>query len=160
MTIKQIVERINKLHEEKVMHENRALDCAIKAGELLFKQRATLPKGTRWIEWIATNFPKISQRTIYNYIDCYMLSIEDPKRVTSARSIREVLGESLAGIPRKVISQTKLQRILLAVAKEFEPDPKARALAHAIMGTDSKIAEVQPLIADWVDKLQFTPAIK
>lgn len=164
MSIPYSTARVMYYHNEHITHCNAAAQAAIKAGEHLVKIRAELPRNVSWVRWIAEHLSDISQRTIYAYISCYQRSIEDPVRAASCTSIRELLGMSLAGRPHRVIEHTKIQRTLLFVigACLAAPDAKQqlRALMHAINGTDPKTSALQPLVADWINALQCTPAIR
>lgn len=164
MTINYSKTRAEYYHRLTQIHRNEAAKSAIKAGEHLYFIRENLPAGTAWTKWLAENIPQISQRSAYNYIDCYVMHVADPIATASCSSIRELLGTSMAGKPRRILDHTKLQRALLMVARSIysskNPKMEAQALVHAVMGTEPASSALHELVADWIDKLQLTPAIK
>jgi hypothetical protein len=146
-------------HSLTVKFEAEAVKHAIKAGKLISELKASLyVERIPWVAWIRKNID-MSQRNVYNYEKCYLRSLENPAQAAACRSIRELLGESLAGKSYRVIEKTKLQRALLLVAEEFLPDLKAQALIHAINGTDPKTSALQSMTVDWAYMLQLSPAI-
>lgn len=165
MNIAHAISRVMHYHELALMHRNAAAQAAIKAGEHLYKLREIIMKeGHPWVAWIRENLAGMSQRNVYNYIDCYTKHMKDPVGAASCTSIRELLGTSTAGKPARILDTTKLQRALLLVADTINasstPKLEAQALVHAIMGTEPASSALHAMVANWIYQLQLTPAIR
>lgn len=66
---KCITDEIRKLHDEINGFGRKALDNAIRIGELLTQEKAKLDHG-EWLPWVQVNMP-FTDRTARNYIRCF-----------------------------------------------------------------------------------------
>lgn len=66
---KSTIEEIVNLHNEIAGHLKISLDKAIRIGELLTEQKASLKHG-EWLSWIKANLP-FSDRTARVYVRCF-----------------------------------------------------------------------------------------
>lgn len=64
------IARITHLHSEICGAPRRTLESAIRAGELLTKQKSFVAPG-HWTEWCSDNLPQIHERTIRRYVQLW-----------------------------------------------------------------------------------------
>jgi len=82
---KSRVQEITQLHDEIGGYLKMSLEKAIKIGELLTEQKASLKHG-EWLPWIESNLP-FSTRTAEVYLKCY----REREKIAESANLRDAL---------------------------------------------------------------------
>lgn len=128
-----------------------AFETAAAAGDCLLRIKTEIMAlGLNWTDWL-DKLP-FSRRTAYDYMDCAKRKAREPRK--EFKSMRDALGTSSAGKPRKVgTSKAEDRRLLMRahkiLASSVDKDRCIEAMLYAFNGKKKPPASLEPFVSEW-----------
>lgn len=152
-------EEITRLHNELVGHLRQSLDKAIRIGELLTEQKATLKHG-QWGGWINDNLP-FTDRTTRNYMRLYrkrdQLKTENVSDLKQAYLViaKPLQLEQLPDEPATELTATQWEELIESLNQDIEDErchikPYKGKLADSMFGEWNDGSMTDEEIKQWL----------